>query len=89
MVGASRTIGDRLSVGVRTGASPSHSGLSASIDVTRLSEWNRMLMRTAPHLSESAHGLNGDEKLVSAVSLMCLFAPVRSPSTSMAHHQIW
>lgn len=35
MVGASRTIGDRLSVGVRTGASPSQSGLSANVDVTR------------------------------------------------------
>ncbi len=35
MVGASRTIDDRLSVGVRTGASPSHSGLSANIDMTR------------------------------------------------------
>ncbi|MFB9267903.1 translocation/assembly module TamB domain-containing protein [Bradyrhizobium erythrophlei] len=35
MVGASRAIGDRLSVGVRTGASPSQSGLSANVDVTR------------------------------------------------------
>lgn len=35
MVGASRTIGDRLSVGVRTGATPSQSGLSANVDVTR------------------------------------------------------
>lgn len=35
MVGASRAIGDRLSVGVRTGATPSQSGLSANVDVTR------------------------------------------------------
>ncbi|VIO77624.1 translocation/assembly module TamB domain-containing protein [Bradyrhizobium ivorense] len=35
MVGASRAIGDRLSVGVRTGASPSQSGVSANVDVTR------------------------------------------------------
>ncbi|HRO00042.1 MAG TPA: translocation/assembly module TamB domain-containing protein [Nitrobacter sp.] len=35
MVGASRAIGDRLSVGVRTGASASQSGLSANVDVTR------------------------------------------------------
>jgi translocation and assembly module TamB len=35
MVGASRAIGDRLSVGVRTGRSPSQSGLSADVDVTR------------------------------------------------------
>ncbi|MEK9281441.1 translocation/assembly module TamB domain-containing protein [Bradyrhizobium sp. ISRA442] len=34
-VGASRAIGDRLSVGVRTGASPSQSGVSANVDVTR------------------------------------------------------
>ncbi|ABE61852.1 protein of unknown function DUF490 [Nitrobacter hamburgensis X14] len=34
-VGASRSIGDRLSVGVRTGATPSQSGLSANVDVTR------------------------------------------------------
>ena len=35
MVGASRAIGDRLSGGVRTGASASQSGLSANVDVTR------------------------------------------------------
>ncbi|NEU96106.1 translocation/assembly module TamB domain-containing protein [Bradyrhizobium uaiense] len=35
MVGASRAIGDRLSVGVRTGASASQSGVSANVDVTR------------------------------------------------------
>ncbi|WP_027582952.1 translocation/assembly module TamB domain-containing protein [Bradyrhizobium sp. Ai1a-2] len=35
MVGASRAIGDRLSVGVRTGASPGQSGVSANVDVTR------------------------------------------------------
>ena len=35
MVGASRAIGNRLSVGVRTGASPSQSGVSANVDVTR------------------------------------------------------
>ncbi|MBR0939224.1 translocation/assembly module TamB domain-containing protein [Bradyrhizobium jicamae] len=35
MVGASRTIGDRLSMGVRTGASASQSGVSANVDVTR------------------------------------------------------
>ncbi|MBN8956468.1 MAG: translocation/assembly module TamB domain-containing protein [Rhizobiales bacterium] len=35
MVGASRAIGDRLSVGVRTGATPSQSGVSANVDVTR------------------------------------------------------
>jgi len=34
-VGASRAIGDRLSVGVRTGATPSQSGVSANVDVTR------------------------------------------------------
>lgn len=34
-VGASRAISDRLSVGVRTGATPSQSGLSANVDVTR------------------------------------------------------
>ena len=34
-VGASRAIGNRLSVGVRTGASPSQTGLSANVDVTR------------------------------------------------------
>lgn len=34
-VGASRAIGNRLSVGVRTGASPSQSGLSVNVDVTR------------------------------------------------------
>ncbi len=34
-VGASRAIGDRLSVGVRTGATPSESGVSANVDVTR------------------------------------------------------
>ncbi|MGY4310862.1 translocation/assembly module TamB domain-containing protein [Bradyrhizobium sp. JR3.5] len=35
MVGASRAIGDRLSVGVRTGASANQSGVSANVDVTR------------------------------------------------------
>jgi translocation and assembly module TamB len=34
-VGVSRAIGDRLSVGVRTGASRSQTGLSANVDVTR------------------------------------------------------